>query len=44
MVGQAVAFAPNYNKGKVAAYRIFKLLERVPAIDSSPSAGKDMVC
>nr|WEU75111.1 ABCB1-mScarlet-I fusion protein [Vector pPB-pCoBlast-actin5c-abcb1(67-1411)-mScI] len=40
MVGQAVAFAPNYSKGKVAAARIFRLLERVPAIDSSASVGR----
>lgn len=43
MVGQAVAFAPNYSKGKVAAARIFKLLDRIPAIDSSSTTGKIMV-
>ncbi|KAF2354674.1 ABC transporter type 1 transmembrane domain [Trinorchestia longiramus] len=42
MVGQAVAFAPNYAKGKVAAARIFKLIERVPLIDSSPSYGRTL--
>ena len=41
MIGQAVAFAPNYNKAKVAANRIFALLRRVPLIDaSSPSGNK----
>ena len=35
MVGQATAFAPNYNKAVVAAARIFKLLDRQPVIDSS---------
>ncbi|KAK3887408.1 hypothetical protein Pcinc_008524 [Petrolisthes cinctipes] len=39
MVGQAVAFAPNYSKAKVAAGHIFNLLQRRPAIDSSPGVG-----
>nr|CAG4640700.1 EOG090X02PU [Eulimnadia texana] len=39
MVGQAVAFAPNYNKAKVAANKIFQLLERKPLIDSSSTEG-----
>ncbi|KAK7086307.1 tRNA N6-adenosine threonylcarbamoyltransferase [Halocaridina rubra] len=39
MVGQAVAFAPNYSKAKVAASKIFALLKRKPLIDSSPGAG-----
>ena len=34
MVGQASAFAPNYNKAVIAAARIFKLLDRKPLIDS----------
>ncbi|CAG2103942.1 unnamed protein product [Medioppia subpectinata] len=32
MVGQAVAFAPDYQKGRVAAVHIFKLLDRMPKI------------
>lgn len=39
MVGQAVAFAPNYSKAKVAAARIFQLLERRPAIETSSGVG-----
>ncbi|KAK8735748.1 hypothetical protein OTU49_005300 [Cherax quadricarinatus] len=39
MVGQAVAFAPNFSKAKVAASHIFKLLERRSAISSSPGVG-----
>lgn len=39
MIGQAVAFAPNYNKAKVAANRIFSLLKRVPKIDASTDDG-----
>nr|CAG4650007.1 EOG090X02PU [Sida crystallina] len=40
MVAQAVAFAPNYNKAKVAANRIFALLRRVPSIDASSQEGQ----
>ena len=43
MVGQAVAFAPNYNKAKVAATKIFMLLERKPQIDSSTGTGLRLV-
>ncbi|XP_045621631.1 ATP-dependent translocase ABCB1 [Procambarus clarkii] len=39
MVGQAVAFAPNFSKAKVAASHIFTMLERQPAITASPSVG-----
>lgn len=39
MVGQAVAFAPNYSKAKVAAARVFFMLERVPTIDASSDVG-----
>lgn len=43
MVGQAVAFAPNYSKAKVAAARIFNLLERRPAIETSSGVGLRLV-
>ncbi|XP_063889978.1 ATP-dependent translocase ABCB1-like isoform X2 [Scylla paramamosain] len=39
MVGQAVAFAPNYSKARVAASQIFHLLDRHPQIDSSAGTG-----
>lgn len=43
MLGQALAFAPNFNTAKISAGRIFRLLDRVPEITSPPeSAGKDL--
>ena len=41
-VGQASAFAPNYNKAVIGAARIFKLLDRVPLIDSTGETGSDV--
>ena len=43
MVGQATAFAPNYNKAVVAAARIFRLLDRRPKIDSTGASGLKLV-
>jgi len=37
--GQVASFAPNYIKAKVSAARIFKLLDRVPPIDSYSEEG-----
>ena len=42
MVGQALAFAPNYNKAVVAANKIFEILRRVPLIDASSTLGEPM--
>ncbi|EZA49880.1 multidrug resistance protein homolog 49 isoform X2 [Ooceraea biroi] len=43
MLGQALAFAPNFNTAKISAGRIFRLLDRVPQITSPPgSEGKDL--
>ncbi|KAK0086065.1 hypothetical protein PV325_003921 [Microctonus aethiopoides] len=43
MLGQALAFAPNFNTAKISAGRIFRLLDRVPEITSSPgSEGMDV--
>lgn len=43
MLGQALAFAPNFNTAKISAGRIFKLLDRVPEIASPPgSEEKDL--
>lgn len=43
MLGQALAFAPNFNTAKISAGRIFKLLDRVPEIASPPgSEDKDL--
>lgn len=43
VVGQATAFAPNYNKAAIAAVRIFELLDRKPLIDSTGSSGLRIV-
>lgn len=43
MVGQAVAFAPNYSKARVAASQIFALLDRRPVIDTSAGVGLRLV-
>lgn len=43
MLGQALAFAPNFNTAKISAGRIFRLLDRVPQITSPPgSEDKDL--
>ena len=43
IVGQAVAFAPDYQKAKVAAVRIFKLLDLKPKIDAFSKVGRMLV-
>lgn len=43
MVGQATAFAPNYNKAVLAAARVFRLLDRRPLIDSQGQTGLRLV-
>ncbi|XP_012280547.1 multidrug resistance protein homolog 49 isoform X2 [Orussus abietinus] len=43
MLGQALAFAPNFNTAKISAGRIFRLLDRVPEIMTPPELeGKDL--
>ena len=42
-VGQAAAFAPDYDKAKVSANRMFYLFDHVPAIDSSDESGTKLV-
>ena len=47
MLGQALAFAPNFNTAKISAGRIFRLLDRVPEIMTPPEyeeKDKDWVC
>jgi ABC-type multidrug transport system fused ATPase/permease subunit len=39
MLGNTLAFAPNYNKAKVAGGRILQLLNRKPVIVNSPGVG-----
>jgi len=41
--GSFLAYAPDYDKGKIAGARIFKLLDRKPLIDPSPMSGKRVV-
>jgi hypothetical protein len=43
MIGQAMSFAPNYNKAKVSGARILRLLDRKPAIENSPGIGLQIV-
>lgn len=38
MLGQALAFAPNFNTAKISAGRIFNLLDRNPEIYSPPES------
>nr|QST14980.1 ABCB1-2 protein [Diaphanosoma celebensis] len=38
MVGQTLAFTPNFGKAKAAANRIFQLLDRKPLMTSTPTA------
>lgn len=42
-VGQTSSFAPDYAQAKISANRLFKLLDRVPEIDSSSTEGKQPV-
>ncbi|CAD5117623.1 DgyrCDS6378 [Dimorphilus gyrociliatus] len=39
-IGQAIAFAPDYTKARVAAARLFHLFDRVPPIDIYSPKGK----
>ena len=41
--GQASTFAPNYKKARIAANRVFHLLDRHTAIDSSSDEGDQPV-
>ena len=43
VLGQVSAFSPDYVKAKVAAARLFKLFDRVSAIDSSSEDGNKPV-
>ena len=42
-VGQAGSFAPDYNKAKLSANRIFELLDRKPIIDGESEEGSKLV-
>ena len=38
-VGQTSSFAPDYAQARISAARLFKLLNRVPEIDSDNDGG-----
>ncbi|GFR02321.1 ATP-dependent translocase ABCB1 [Trichonephila clavata] len=42
MIGQTVAFAPDYQKAKISAVRIFRLLDLKPKIDAFSNEGKKL--
>ncbi|XP_035228451.1 ATP-dependent translocase ABCB1-like isoform X1 [Stegodyphus dumicola] len=42
VVGQTIAFAPDFQKAKIAAVRIFKLLDIKPQIDAFSEEGKKL--
>ncbi|GFS46433.1 ATP-dependent translocase ABCB1 [Trichonephila inaurata madagascariensis] len=42
MIGQTVAFAPDYQKAKISAVRIFRLLDLKPKIDTFSNEGKKL--
>ena len=39
VVGQSSSFTPDYAKAKMAAQKVFKLINSVPSIDSQSEAG-----
>ncbi|KAG8190233.1 hypothetical protein JTE90_011954 [Oedothorax gibbosus] len=43
-IAQAVVFSPEYQKAKLAAQRIFQLLDIKPKIDAFSTAGKRLEC
>lgn len=43
MLGQAVAFTPDYQKAKLAAARIFEILDHQSEIDVFSQEGKILV-
>jgi ATP-binding cassette subfamily B (MDR/TAP) protein 1 len=43
MLGQTLAFAPNYNAAKMAAGRLFYLMDRKPRIPSSDENANELV-
>jgi hypothetical protein len=44
MLGQTLAFAPNYNAAKMAAGRLFYLIDRKPRIPSPDENANELVC
>ena len=42
-IGQAISFAPDYGKAKLAIARVFALLDGKPSIDSLSEEGEKLV-
>lgn len=42
IVGQAVAYSPDYHKAKLAAQKLFRLIHRVPSVDFCDTSGITM--
>lgn len=42
-IGETIAFAPDYTKAKLAASKMFALLDRVPPIDVASDTGVKIV-
>ncbi|XP_049269943.1 ATP-dependent translocase ABCB1-like [Rhipicephalus sanguineus] len=42
IVGQAVAYSPDYHKAKLAAQKLFRLINRVPTVDFCDRSGITM--
>ena len=42
-IGQATSFAPDYGKAKLAAAKVFQLLDHEPSIDSYSEEGQKLV-
>lgn len=42
-LGKASSFTPDYAKAKIAAAQFFKLLDRIPKIDTSQTNGEKWV-
>ncbi|XP_075535200.1 phosphatidylcholine translocator ABCB4-like [Dermacentor variabilis] len=43
IVGQAVAYSPDYHKARLAAQKLFRLIDRVPTLDFSDRSGITML-
>jgi hypothetical protein len=39
MIGQLAALSPDFGRGRIGAAHLFKLFNRVPAIDSASERG-----
>lgn len=42
-LGRAMGYAPDYQKGRLSAAKMFALLDRKPAVDVRSSSGRALV-